>query len=103
MVVVSSGSFGIVPEQQLRNGQRLDSESLTFMLNAIDWLSDDTGLVELRSKEIKSRPIEKVEDTTRKLLKYGNVFVPILLILIYGFIRKQRNQKKRQDWIQGHI
>ena len=103
MVIIASGSFGSVEENQRRQGQQVDEEVANFATNAIDWLSDDTGLMALRSKEVKSRPIEKMDDTSRELLKYGNVFIPILLILIYGFIRKQRNQKKRQRWIQGQI
>lgn len=101
LVVISSASFAINGEGQQR--QRVNPENLTFANNAIDWLADDTGLVALRSKEVSARPIEKIEDTSRQLLKYGNVLIPILLLLIYGFIRKQRNQKKRQNWIQGQI
>jgi hypothetical protein len=55
----------------------------------------------LRTKGITSRPLDPVEDGTKAMLKYGNVVAPILLVLLYGFQRRQRNFRKRQRWLEG--
>jgi len=99
LVVVANGDF--IVNGQGNNQQQLTPDNVNFASNAIDWLSDDTGLIELRTKGITSRPLAKVEDSTKNLIKYGNVFIPIFIILGYAFFRKQMNLKKRQNWLQG--
>ncbi len=97
LVVVSNGQYVV-------NGnppQQLSQDNVNFTSNAIDWLSDDTGLIDLRTKGVSARPLDKVEDATREMLKYGNVLGPIILILIYALIRRQRNQAKRNKWREG--
>ncbi len=100
MIVIANGSFAV-------NGtgsqpQQLNEDNVNFEVNAIEWLSDDTGLINLRTKGVTNRPLEKVDDTKRNLIKYLNVFLPIVLVLIIGFARRQRYMKKKQKWIQGN-
>ena len=99
MVIVSNGQFLINGEGQGR--QQLSPDNINFAANAVDWISDESGLVDLRTKGVTNRPLEQLEDGERNFYKYGNVFAPILLVLIYAFIRKQRNMKKKQNWLQG--
>ncbi|MFZ9045559.1 MAG: GldG family protein [Cyclobacteriaceae bacterium] len=100
LVVVTNGQFVINGAGQTM--QQLNADNVNFASNAVDWLSDDTGLIELRTKAITNRPLESVEDTSKELLKYGNVFAPILIILIYGFIRRSNLARKRTKWAQGN-
>ncbi len=94
LVVFSDGNFAVSGQR----GQNPDNVSL--LVNSIDWLSDDTGLVQLRTKGVATRPIKDVEDTTRSLIKYLNFLLPILLILLYGFIRSQRSKQVRLQRMQ---
>ena len=48
MVVFSDGDFAVNGEGQ--NAQQLQPDNVSLMSNAIDWLSDDTGLIELTNK-----------------------------------------------------
>jgi ABC-type uncharacterized transport system involved in gliding motility auxiliary subunit len=100
IVVISNSSFMINGSGQQQREQNADN--INFASNAIDWLSDDTGLVDLRTKGITNRPLEIVEDATREIIKWGNVTAPILIILIYAFLRRQRYFKKKQNWLQGN-
>ena len=99
LAVVSSGAFAVNGEGQ--TAQQVNPDNINFAANIIDWLSDDTGLVDLRTKAVTNRPLKQLEDNERAIIKYANVFIPILLILLYGFIRKQRYLKKKQNWLQG--
>ena len=112
LVVIGSGSFMVNGEpglpagmpgqqQQQPQQQQLNPDNINFVANAIDWMSDDTGLSDLRTKGITSRPLDPVEDGTKNLIKYGNVAAPIFLVLLYGFQRRQRNLRKRQRWLEG--
>ena len=98
MVIIGDGDFATTGQQGRGQGQ----ENISLMVNSIDWLSDDTGLIELRTKGIASRPIkdEYLGDAnagTRSLIKYANFGLPLLLLLIYGFIRNQRQRNQRMQ------
>jgi len=89
IVVVGEGDFCI-------SGQRGQSpDNVNLMVNSIDWLSDDTGLIELRTKGVVSRPIDEIEDGKRTTLKYLNFLLPIILVIVYGVIRIQRARSRR--------
>ena len=96
-VVISNTAYIVNGTQQ----QQVSADNVNFTSNAIDWLSDDTGLIELRTKGVSSRPLESVEDATREMLKYGNVLGPIFLILIYAIVRRQRYNMKKNRWREG--
>lgn len=100
MIVVANGSFAVNGEGQSR--QEVNPDNINFVSNCIDWLSDDTGLIDLRTKGITNRPIKQLEVGEKTLIKYANVLTPIILILIYAFIRKQRYMRKKQNWLQGN-
>ncbi|OGU55206.1 MAG: hypothetical protein A2V66_00650 [Ignavibacteria bacterium RBG_13_36_8] len=96
MVVFGDGDFAVNGEGQ--NAQQVQPDNVNLMVNAIDWLSDDTGLVELRTKGVTSRPIDQtLEDGTKTFLKYFNFLVPILLVIAYGFYRFQVRRKLRNN------
>jgi len=101
MVVLGNGDFYSNGEGQ--QTQQLPPDHVNLASNSIDWLADDTGLIELRTKGIDSRPLENIEESTKEIIKYANVFAPILLLLIYAFVRKLGNQRKRQRWMQGNF
>jgi ABC-type uncharacterized transport system involved in gliding motility auxiliary subunit len=93
IIVIGDGDFAINGEGETFRPQPPDNISL--MVNSIDYLSDDTGLIELRTKGITSRPLELIEDGKRTFLKYLNFLLPIILVLIYGFIRLQSRRNLR--------
>lgn len=93
MVVIADGDFAVSGSQQRQ--QRRPADNISLMTNAIDWLSDDTGLISLRTKGVTSRPIDQLEDSTKSILKYTNFLLPILLVIGYGLVRMQRNRMKR--------
>jgi len=96
MVVFSDGDFVVNGEGQ--NAQQLGDDNISLMSNAIDWLSDDTGLIELRTKGVTARPLDSsLEDSTKTLLKYLNFLLPIILIILYGVFRFQLKRKIRNE------
>ncbi len=92
IVLVSDGDFAVNGPQR---GQQLPQDNVSLMVNSVDWLSDDTGLIDLRTKEVTSRPIKELPDGTRSFLKWLNFLLPIVLIIIYELIRMQINRNKR--------
>jgi len=102
MVIFSDGDFAVNGEGE--NAQQLSEDNVSLMSNAIDWLSDDTGLIELRTKGVSSRPLDaSLEDSTKTMLKYLNFLLPIILIIIYGILRFQIKRKKRNELMSTEI
>jgi gliding-associated putative ABC transporter substrate-binding component GldG len=102
LIVVSNGEFYVSGQQQPgQQQQQINSDNVSFVANGVDWLADDTGLVELRTKGVTNRPLDPVEDSKRTLIKYGNVFIPVIIILLVAFIRNQQYNVKKRKWLQG--
>ncbi|HCW08167.1 MAG TPA: hypothetical protein DGG95_12470, partial [Cytophagales bacterium] len=97
MVVVADGDFPINGAGE--RAQKLSKDNVSLFVNSIDWLSDDTGLIALRTKGASSRPIKQLEDSTKTLLKYGNFLLPVLLAIGYGVYRSQRSKMRRYKWM----
>ncbi len=100
MVVVSDGDFPVNESRGRGRGQRgqrsqINKDNVNLFVNSVDWLSDVTGLINLRTKGITSRPLEQVEDGRRIFLKYFNFLLPIILIIIFGIFRHQYNKNLR--------
>ena len=82
------------PISQGRNA-RSNSDNFSLLVNSVDWLSDDTGLIDLRTKGVTSRPLDEIEEGKVSLYKWGNFLIPILLVLILGFYKNQKNRNLR--------
>lgn len=93
MVVIGDGDFPVNGAGQQKQQQQEDNISL--MVNSIDFLSDDTGLIELRTKGVSSRPLDQIEDGRKAFLKYFNFLLPLLLIIGYGIFRMQMRRNLR--------
>lgn len=66
-----------------------------FFLNCVDYLCDENNLIEVRSKEVILRLLDKSKLKNEKLFWQSfNMILPILIILIFGlvnsFYRKRR-------------
>ena len=74
--------------------------NIEFALNAVDWLVQEDELLAIRAKKIEPRALEDVSETSRPWIKYGNMFAPALIIIIFGLVRWRR-RKSRQFVVVG--
>lgn len=88
MAIFGDGDFAVNRDYQ--NQQSINPDNISLLTNSIDWLTDVTGLIDLRTKEITSRPIKDLEDSTKAFLKWLNFLLPIFLILGIGLYRWQK-------------
>lgn len=66
-----------------------------FLMNCIEYLCDNTGMMETRAKEIKMRPLnEVVANNNRVQWQLINIVAPVILIYlfsaIYNYIRSRK-------------
>ncbi len=96
MAVFSDGDFCVGGGQ----GQQVQGDNVSLIANAIDYLSDDTGLINLRTRGVISRPLKDLEDGTKTLLKYLNFGLPIVLVILYGVYRAQKRRSIRMKRLE---
>lgn len=66
-----------------------------FLLNTIDYLLDDTGLIQLRNKSLQINILDKQKAFKEKFFwQFLNVTLPIVLLLIFGLLFKIVRKKK---------
>ena len=66
-----------------------------FLLNLLDYVVDESGLIEARAREVKIRPLDRVkvrQETTK--WQTINLLVPLLLVLVFGSIKWFLRRKK---------
>ena len=69
---------------------------MTFFVNMVDYLMDDVGLAEIRTKASSESPIEETSDSMKKFIKYFNLIFPPALVLLIGLYKwNQKKQKKK--------
>ena len=66
-----------------------------FILNCVDYLCDDSGIIEVRSKEVTLRLLDKAKIKKEKLFwQFINIGLPIVLIIVFAlannFYRKRK-------------
>jgi gliding-associated putative ABC transporter substrate-binding component GldG len=93
IIIITDGEFAENGSGQ--NAQEVQPDNVNFMVNSIDWLTDQSGLMELRTKEVTTRPLIQLEDSRKAMVKWINFFLPILLAIGYGIYRSQLNRRIR--------
>jgi gliding-associated putative ABC transporter substrate-binding component GldG len=58
-----------------------------FLLNSIDWLTQEQDLIEIRAKGVENPRLNEISDSTRNLVKYGNILAWPLLFVVLGVVR----------------
>ena len=110
MIVTSVGDLfsndystksGVIPMGYYKfNGQYYANKS--FLLNCLEYLTDHSGILESRSKQVKLRLLDngraKDEKTQWQVI---NVSIPIALVLVFAscylFFRKRRYEIKQKQ------
>ena len=66
-----------------------------LVLNATDYLLDDTGLIAVRGKQITLRPLDKVKlAEERRRWQLLNIGVPLALLGVFGAVRAWRSKRR---------
>ena len=69
--------------------------NIEFGLNMADWLMQDDALLAIRAKKIEPRSLRETSEGARPWIKYLNMLLPTLLVVLFGLIR-WRQRKSRQ-------
>jgi gliding-associated putative ABC transporter substrate-binding component GldG len=90
VIVIGNGDFAM-------DEFRGPAENIIFLSNMIDYLTDDVGLSEIKMKDANPKPLKSdVEESSKKIVKYGIMVLPPAIVLLYGIFRwrKRKTAKK---------
>lgn len=66
-----------------------------FILNAVDYLLDENGVITARNKEVKLRPLDKIQLAEKRTFwQVFNVGLPVILVVILGLAWGQWRKRK---------
>ena len=67
----------------------------SFIQNIVDYLSDDGGLLTVRSKEFKIRMLDpQIIEDKQQMIKLLNCVLPVLLVLFFGIFKSYSRKRK---------
>ena len=61
-------------------------ENMIFFLNTVDALTLGDELISIRSKGITDRPISELSESQKNLIRWGNILVVPILVVVFGYI-----------------
>jgi|WetSurMetagenome_2_1015567.scaffolds.fasta_scaffold08155_4 gliding-associated putative ABC transporter substrate-binding component GldG len=73
------------------------SDNMLFFQNIADGLTLDSDLINIRAKSATERPIKPLENSTKNIIRYGNIFGVTVIVLFVGLLRyflRRRNKKQ---------
>lgn len=102
MIVIADGDVG---KNQLLKGNPYDLSrdkwtnetfgNKDFLLNSIDYLLDDVGLMQLRNKTIKIEQLDQQKAyKERTYWQFFNVILPLVLLAVFGLIFNYLRKRK---------
>ena len=72
-----------------------DPSNIAFLLNAVDWLALDEGLIQIRTREVTNRPLAEVSEGVKTTVKYANILGPASLVILFGVVRWQLRRRRK--------
>ena len=97
---IAEGQFVPLPLGYDKHTDMNFAGNRVFILNAINYLLDDAGIVEVRSREIKLRLLDNAKIKNDPLLwKLINVLAPVIFVVLFGIgfnmARKRKYSRKK--------
>jgi gliding-associated putative ABC transporter substrate-binding component GldG len=102
MVVIADGD---IAKNQILKGQPIDLSvdkwtqeafgNKEFLLNTVDYLLDDDGLINLRNKSLKINLLDKQKAfEERTFWQFFNIVLPLVLLAIFGIVFNYLRKRK---------
>ena len=94
MIVIADGDIGknqILKEQPFDLNKdkwtRQQFGNKDFLLNAVDYLLDDTGIIDLRNKTLQINLLDKQKASKERLFwQFLNVILPLIVLFVFGIV-----------------
>ncbi|MFH1379410.1 MAG: Gldg family protein [bacterium] len=89
LVVIGTGAM-------FESGMPAEKSNFTFLVNMIDWLTQDEGLIAIRSKGVAYQAIEELSSIKRTVFKWLNILLMPFGIAGLGLFTWRRRKKYKE-------
>ncbi|HHI87341.1 MAG TPA: hypothetical protein ENK03_00135 [Candidatus Cloacimonetes bacterium] len=63
-----------------------NQNNAVFFANVVDWMAQEKGLIEIRSKNIAARQLKEVSGGSKGTIKFISVLLPPILVILIGIL-----------------
>ncbi len=77
-------------------GAGKNPSNIDFCLNSVDYLTGNDILIGLRSREIQYKPLKELTPSGRRIVKWINVLLSSILLILFGIFRYKAELKRRK-------
>jgi ABC-type uncharacterized transport system involved in gliding motility auxiliary subunit len=88
--------FDFIKDQFVSNNQ----QNLAVVLSMVDYFSQDSSLLTIRSKNLRNKPLASLSETTKMVMKILNIGLPILVLVIMIVIGNLLRRRKNRKWYE---
>ena len=91
------GDTDMIKDQFVVNNQ----QNLVMALNMVDYFSQDSSLLQIRAKTIRSNPLKTITDPQKIMVKWADTGAPIVLLVAIYFLAAWLRKRKINSWYES--
>ncbi|MBL7085741.1 MAG: Gldg family protein [Candidatus Cloacimonetes bacterium] len=76
----------VVGDADFAKDDYFNQNNALFFANSIDWMAQETGLIQIRSKNIIARELKEISGGAKNTVKWIAVLLPSILVVLIGFV-----------------
>ncbi len=78
-----------------RIDRRMASNNFAFVQNVLDWMTNEDELIAVRMKNVNDPPLERGDDMSQAMAKWGNIIGIPIAFMLFGIIRWRIRASRR--------
>ncbi len=86
----------LVTSSKFLINEDLNPENIQFFINSLAFLTYDEDIFTIRTKKAGFIPLKEIKDELKVIIKYFNIFFPIIIIITIGIYRWKKIEKERE-------
>lgn len=90
----------LITTSKFINQDNLNPENIQYFINILNYISQDEALLSIRAKKAGFIPLKEIKDTYKTLIKYLNIFLPVIILIAFGFYRWRTQKNHIKNLIQ---
>ncbi|OGL52704.1 hypothetical protein A3K55_01785 [Candidatus Shapirobacteria bacterium RBG_13_44_7] len=73
-------------------------QNMNLLLNLVDYFSQETDLLSIRSKSLKSSPLRAIPEGLKMTVKGVNIAAPLVILVVSWLVAKMLRERSKKDF-----
>ncbi|MCX7641880.1 MAG: GldG family protein [Elusimicrobiales bacterium] len=92
----------LVTSSKFIHQENLNIENIQYFINILNYISQDEALLSIRTKKAGFIPLKEIKESYKLIIKYLNIFLPVILLLCFGIYKWNIYKKRVQKAIEAY-